>query len=126
MMRKLFVKIARVAGLITLIAAGVFLYKADAHTSSAKDLHTYSSYTETELQPLETHNSDMLTTKSEINMDRHFPESQTEWDKTDDTIDRSRLWSGVNFPVDDYDGLELGRKIGNWIVKKIGTEKTND
>jgi hypothetical protein len=114
MMRKLFVKIARVAGLITLIAAGVFLYKADAHTSSAKDLHTYSSY------------SDMLTTKSEINMDHHFPESQTEWDKTDDTIDRSRLWSGVNFPVDDYDGLELGRKIGNWIVKKIGTEKTND
>ena len=116
MMRKLFVKIARVAGLITLIVTGIFLYKADALNSSSK----------ADLQPLETLNSDRLIIKSEIIVDQHFPENQTEWDKTDDTIDRSRFWSGVNFPVDDYDGLELGRKIGNWIVKKIGTEKTNE
>ena len=125
MMRKLFVKIARVAGLITLMVGGILLYKADARTSSAKSLDIYSSYNETKLQPLETHNSDMLITQSETNMDHDLPNNKTGWDKNGDAIDQSHLWDGIHFPVDDYDGLELGRKIGNWIVKKIGSEKTN-
>jgi hypothetical protein len=54
-----------------------------------------------------------------IIMDHYFPENQAEWDKIAYEIGRSRLWGGIHFPVDDYDGLELGRKIGNWIVKKI-------
>jgi hypothetical protein len=61
-----------------------------------------------------------------IIMDHYFPENQAEWDKTAQEIGQSRLWGGVHFPVDDYDGLELGRKIGNWIVKKIGSEKSKD
>lgn len=61
-----------------------------------------------------------------IIMDHYFPENQIEWDKTAYEIGQSRLWSGVHFPVDDYDGLELGRKIGNWIVKKIRNEKNSN
>lgn len=60
-----------------------------------------------------------------IIMDYYFPENQTEWDKTAYEIGQSRLWGGVHFPVDDYDGLELGRKIGNWVVKKIKKENKN-
>ena len=116
MMRKLFVKIARVAGSTALIVTGIFLYKADAFTSSSK----------ADLQALETLDSDRLIKKSEIIMDQHFLENQTGWDKTGDKIDQSHLWGSIHFPGDDYNGLELGRKIGNWIVKKIGSEKTND
>ncbi|MBX9805294.1 MAG: vanadium-dependent haloperoxidase [Alphaproteobacteria bacterium] len=59
-----------------------------------------------------------------IIMDHYFPENQTEWDKTAEEIGQSRLWGGVHFPVDDYDGLELGRKIGDWVVKKIKSQQS--
>lgn len=54
-----------------------------------------------------------------IIMDHYFPENQTQWDKTAYEIGQSRLWGGVHFPVDDYHGQELGRKIGDWVVSKI-------
>ncbi len=60
-----------------------------------------------------------LSMAAAIIMDHYFPENQTEWDKTAYEISQSRLWGGVHFPIDDYDGLELGRKIGNWIINKI-------
>jgi len=60
-----------------------------------------------------------------IIMDHYFPENQAEWDRTAHEIGQSRLWGGVHFPIDDYDGLELGRKIGNWVVKKIKKENKN-
>lgn len=54
-----------------------------------------------------------------IIMDHYFPENQVQWDKTAHEIAESRLWGLVHFPVDHYDGLALGRKIGEWIVSKI-------
>lgn len=59
-----------------------------------------------------------------IIMDYYFPENQIEWDKTANEIGESRLWGGVHFPIDDQDGLALGKKIGNWIVSKI--KETNN
>jgi len=60
-----------------------------------------------------------------IIMDHYFPENQAQWDKTGSEIGHSRLWGGVHFPIDDQDGVELGRKIGNWVVQKIETNKSN-
>lgn len=58
-----------------------------------------------------------------IIMDHYFPENQAIWDGTAQEIGHSRLWGGVHFPVDDHDGIELGRKIGDWVVKKIISQK---
>ena len=40
---------------------------------------------------------------------------------TDHEATQSYLWSSVHFPTDDYDGQsqELGRKISDWVVRKI-------
>ena len=59
-----------------------------------------------------------------IIMDHYFPDNQKEWDKTAEEIGYSRLLGGVHFPVDNYDGLELGRKIGDWVVKKIKSKQS--
>jgi len=60
-----------------------------------------------------------LSMAAAIIMDHYFPENQAEWDSTANEIGQSRLWGGVHFPIDDHDGLELGRKIGDWIIKKL-------
>lgn len=54
-----------------------------------------------------------------IIMDYYFPENKTVWDSTAKQVADSRLYGGVHFPIDDHDGIELGRKIGNWIVSKL-------
>jgi hypothetical protein len=63
-----------------------------------------------------------LSMAAAIIMDHYFPENQNQWDKTAAEIAHSRLWGGVHFPIDDQDGLELGRKIGEWIVSKISNK----
>lgn len=64
-----------------------------------------------------------LAMAAAIIMDHYFPENQTVWDNTAIEIGHSRIWGGVHFPVDDHDGIELGRKIGNWVVKKITSQQ---
>jgi hypothetical protein len=54
-----------------------------------------------------------------ILMDYYFPENREVWDQTAKEISQSRLWGGVHFPIDEHDGLELGRRIGDWIVSKL-------
>lgn len=58
-----------------------------------------------------------------IIMDYYFPENQSEWDTKAREIAQSRLWAGVHFPIDDSDGMELGKRIGDWIVSKIKNEE---
>lgn len=99
MVKKSFVKIAGVTVTFMLIATGVFLYTHQTIALTPMELRPHFSYSAANLQVLEDYN------------------------KATYEIDQSRLWSSVHFPVDDYEGLELGRKIGNWIVKTIQSEK---
>jgi hypothetical protein len=57
-----------------------------------------------------------------IIMDYYFPENKMEWNKTASEIAESRLWGGVHFPIDEHDGLALGKRVGDWIVSKIKSE----
>lgn len=60
-----------------------------------------------------------LSMAAAIIMDHYFPENMAVWNETAAEIAQSRLWGGIHFPVDEHDGIELGRKIGNWITKKL-------
>jgi hypothetical protein len=60
-----------------------------------------------------------LAMAAAIIMDAYFPENEVEWDKTAQEMADSRLWAGVHFPIDHHDGLNLGHKIGQWIIKKV-------
>ena len=60
-----------------------------------------------------------LSMAAAIIMDHYFPENLAVWNETAAEIAHSRLWGGIHFPVDEHDGVELGRKIGNWITKKL-------
>ncbi len=102
MVKKSFAKIVGVAGTFMLIATGIFLYTHQTIALTSIRLHPDSSHSTANFQDLE------------------------ECDKTTDEIGQTRLWGGIHFPVDDYEGLELGRKIGNWIVKKIQNEKCDN
>ena len=102
MVKKSFAKIVGVAGTFILMVTGIFLYTHQTIALTSMGLNPDSFYSTANLQELE------------------------ECDKTTYEIGQTRLWGGIHFPVDDYEGLELGRKIGNWIVKKIQNEKCDN
>ena len=124
MAKKPLLNITAISGTIGSIAIGIFFYifnnSVTASVSSPMGLQPYFSYSTSDIQSLNSGASDKISAESEIDhMDSYFPVNQTHWDKTANEMSQSRLWDGVHFPIDEYDGLELGRKIGDWVVSKI-------
>ncbi len=124
MAKRPLLNITAISGTIGSIAIGIFFYifnnSAAASVSNPMGLQPYFSHSTSDIQSLNSRAFDKISAESEIDhMDSYLPENQTQWDKAANEISQSRLWDGVHFPIDEYDGLELGRKIGDWVVSKI-------
>jgi hypothetical protein len=48
---------------------------------------------------------------------RFFPENQREWEALAEEEGMSRVWAGLQFPVDHKEGKALGQKIGREVIK---------
>jgi membrane-associated phospholipid phosphatase len=115
--------IATIFGTIGIVAIGIFCYifhnTAIAVVPTTVEINPNSKPLIKTPQNLSYPSSHSSKSPAAIKMDHYFPENKTEWDKTATEIGHSRLWGCVHFPIDDSDGLELGKKIGDWIVSKI-------
>lgn len=96
MAKRPLLNITAISGTIACLAIGIFFYtfnnSAAASVSNPAGIQPYFSHSISDIQPLNSRACDKIRAESEI--------------------DR---W----IQVDEYDGLELGRKIGDWVVSKI-------
>lgn len=46
-----------------------------------------------------------------------FPENQKEWERLAEEEGQSRIWAGVQYPVDHSEGKALGEKVGREVIK---------
>lgn len=47
----------------------------------------------------------------------YFPENKKEWDQKRLEASESRVWGGIHFPIDHQQGLILGKKVADAIIK---------
>ncbi len=62
---------------------------------------------------------------SEVILSYFFPREATKLRKIAEDDAVSRLYAGVHFPIDNNEGLKLGRFIGNVIVNHLKEQRTN-
>jgi hypothetical protein len=102
MLKRVLENIATVPGAIRLVAVSTVYYMAHntAGTSiePSREMQPYFFYSAADTQLL--------------------APLDPEQDNSPSETAQSPLWNGILFPIDD-DGQELGRKIGDWVVKKI-------
>ncbi|WP_054637703.1 vanadium-dependent haloperoxidase [Thalassobacillus sp. C254] len=56
---------------------------------------------------------------AEVILSHFFPEEAVRLTQKANNIAQSRLYAGVHFPIDNEEGLRLGRQIGNHVIKLI-------
>ncbi|MBM7551995.1 phosphatase PAP2 family protein [Thalassobacillus pellis] len=63
---------------------------------------------------------------AEIILSYFFPAERRRIQQLAEEDAKSRLYAGVHFPIDNEQGLRLGRQIGRIVVEQLRTEKGSD
>ncbi|WLD94512.1 vanadium-dependent haloperoxidase [Alkalihalobacillus sp. AL-G] len=63
---------------------------------------------------------------AQVVLNYFFPREAKKLQKIANDDANSRLYAGVHFPIDNSEGLRLGRSIGNVIVNQLKSERNSD
>lgn len=63
---------------------------------------------------------------SEVVLSYFFPREKNKLQKFSEEDAVSRLYAGVHFPIDNNEGLKLGRYIGNMVVNHLKSQRNNN